>query len=777
MAKKCESKNVESKGSNSIYVDILHDGEGFILVSYNHGPKKFQGVLMEVNRSGVPSGVRPPAWFDAVQPGTDARSPDPNDPYHTISTRMTYFQTSYDLSAARKDAGGGAPAPQPAAKRRHHHHKGGRSTVRLRPRQVLCSNCKSMCTESLQSVQPAGRRRKDGDENVDPAAAPVAAGTAQPLPPAPVAEPRPLVQPPAPALPPPPSERLPPPPPLKVPRIPIVRLSAHQLRRSSSCAGDGDTGDVGGMGSCSGSSSSTTTSLSSSASSSPTPPTTPTLTKLTVSPIKIVGNNVKKCDPTSSKPKLQKIKISGGAIVPPPKAAAATAGAAAAADGDVARRTGLRKKRLAVGSMEDLWDESVLDDGNRTASSEQEEGTSLTPVLKISFGGREGAGTVLKIPAKYKLQAGEQETERPAVSTSTGVTATSLHPSAPTASAKAAKRALKKARKDVQRKLVGSPRASPAYHPWGSPRASPAYTRLSPSYPQMSPAYYRVASAALGLSPAHPSLSPAHPSLSPVHPSLSPAHPGPAPAPAPAAATAPAAAAGPAPAPGSLRKKRHKHKLKHKRRRRERGDREEASGALSTEVQMKERCLSQKLSISLRRIRASEYAADATSDPSTSAPSAGGGSGVPPFPETRSPPADTSVSSCQLPDGRRLSLNDVIWGKVHGFPWWPGKVMCINDGGPAFQEAYVSWYGSTTSSLMPCSQLLPFLDTFESRVNRKRRGPYREAVRQATLEAERALPAAAAPAPSSAAAQGPAQSPSQPPLALAGSPPEVDVAS
>ena len=50
MAKKCEVKNIESKGSTSISVDVLHDGEGFILVSYNHGPQKYQGVLMEVNR-------------------------------------------------------------------------------------------------------------------------------------------------------------------------------------------------------------------------------------------------------------------------------------------------------------------------------------------------------------------------------------------------------------------------------------------------------------------------------------------------------------------------------------------------------------------------------------------------------------------------------------------------------------------------------------------------------------------------------------------------------
>ena len=453
--------------------------------------------------------MKPPAWYDAARPGSRARSPDPDDPYHTVSTRMTYFQSHHEPGAARKPE----PAPLPAAAKRRHPHKGGRSTVRLRPRQVLCSNCKSMCTESSQSVQPAARRRREGDENVDPAAAAV------PAPPPPS-----VLKPP---------EPLPPPPPLKMPRIPIVRLSAQQLRRNSSCAADGAAGDNLGD---SGSSSSSTTSLSSSASSSPTPPSPPTLAKLTVSPIKIVGNNVKKCGVPASKPKLQKIKISGGAIVPPPQAASA-AGAAEETDVDVARRTGLRKKRLAVGSMEDLWDESVLDDGHRTASSEQEDAASLTPVLKISFGGREGAGTVLKIPAKYKLQAGEPDSERRAG------TAAALHPAAPTASAKAAKRALKKARKDVQRKLVGSPRASP-YHPWGA--RSPAYPRMSPSYPQMSPAYYRV-SAALGLSPAHPGLSPAHP--------------------------------GPGPTPGTLRKKRHKHKLKHKRRRRERGDRDPAEAA------------------------------------------------------------------------------------------------------------------------------------------------------------------------------------------------------
>lgn len=27
-----------------------------------------------------------------------------------------------------------------------------------------------------------------------------------------------------------------------------------------------------------------------------------------------------------------------------------------------------------------------------------------------------------------------------------------------------------------------------------------------------------------------------------------------------------------------------------------------------------------------------------------------------------------------MSDARSLSQGDIVWGKVHGFPWWPGKV-------------------------------------------------------------------------------------------------------
>ncbi|UYV79197.1 PWWP2A [Cordylochernes scorpioides] len=102
--------------------------------------------------------------------------------------------------------------------------------------------------------------------------------------------------------------------------------------------------------------------------------------------------------------------------------------------------------------------------------------------------------------------------------------------------------------------------------------------------------------------------------------------------------------------------------------------------------------------------------------------------------------SSTEVKRCVLENGRDVTIGDVVWGKVQGFPWWPGKVLalteCQRDNSSLSQQAHVSWFGSTTSSYMPCSRLVSFLDEFKVRYNRKKRGSYREAIRQATLEVE-----------------------------------------
>jgi hypothetical protein len=98
------------------------------------------------------------------------------------------------------------------------------------------------------------------------------------------------------------------------------------------------------------------------------------------------------------------------------------------------------------------------------------------------------------------------------------------------------------------------------------------------------------------------------------------------------------------------------------------------------------------------------------------------------------------VAHCLTASGRRMDVGDVVWGKIHGFPWWPGKVLsisvsCTEDGISTNAQAHVAWYGSSTCSLMSCDRLCPFLETFKARYNKKKRGPYKEAIRQAQTEA------------------------------------------
>lgn len=155
----------------------------------------------------------------------------------------------------------------------------------------------------------------------------------------------------------------------------------------------------------------------------------------------------------------------------------------AAADSTMRLRTGrVPRKKRSVGSMEDLWDESVFEDPTRTART--------TPVIKISFGAQ-GEGTVLKIPAKLQDPDYEQETddadeaqqERDPLELPRSFSdeyreegeedgqeqVDSQKQDVKDASAKAAKRALKKAKKEARRKMLGG--VSPARSPCnGSPR-------------------------------------------------------------------------------------------------------------------------------------------------------------------------------------------------------------------------------------------------------------------------------------------------------------------
>ncbi|XP_008058414.1 PWWP domain-containing protein 2B [Carlito syrichta] len=104
-----------------------------------------------------------------------------------------------------------------------------------------------------------------------------------------------------------------------------------------------------------------------------------------------------------------------------------------------------------------------------------------------------------------------------------------------------------------------------------------------------------------------------------------------------------------------------------------------------------------------------------------------------------------SVSKCVTEDGRTVAVGDIVWGKIHGFPWWPARVLDISlgqkeDGAPSWREAKVSWFGSPTTSFLSISKLSPFSEFFKLRFNRKKKGMYRKAITEAANAARHVAP-------------------------------------
>lgn len=142
----------------------------------------------------------------------------------------------------------------------------------------------------------------------------------------------------------------------------------------------------------------------------------------------------------------------------------------------------LRKKR-SIGSMEDLWDESVFEENmhnkNNNLNNQNNANADLphnvftsTRTIKISYG-PQGEGTILKIPAHIENLNLTDEPEE-----STNIDDEKIK--VKDANDKAARRALKKAKKEAKRKVLLSGN-SPCYLGNGSPRysfagSSPRYT-------------------------------------------------------------------------------------------------------------------------------------------------------------------------------------------------------------------------------------------------------------------------------------------------------------
>ena len=104
-----------------------------------------------------------------------------------------------------------------------------------------------------------------------------------------------------------------------------------------------------------------------------------------------------------------------------------------------------------------------------------------------------------------------------------------------------------------------------------------------------------------------------------------------------------------------------------------------------------------------------------------------------------------NVSEHVTPDGRTICVGDIVWAKIYGFPWWPARILTItvsrkDNGLLVRQEARISWFGSPTTSFLALSQLSPFLENFQSRFNKKRKGLYRKAITEAAKAAKQLTP-------------------------------------
>lgn len=87
-----------------------------------------------------------------MQPPEPVSGPD-GDKLASIAARFSYFQEKRQALAAKVDLRRNINPPA--------RYKNARPTVRLRPRQVLCSKCRSICNENSENVDVSKKRKHE----------------------------------------------------------------------------------------------------------------------------------------------------------------------------------------------------------------------------------------------------------------------------------------------------------------------------------------------------------------------------------------------------------------------------------------------------------------------------------------------------------------------------------------------------------------------------------------------------------------------------------------
>jgi len=385
---------------------------------------------------------------------------------------------------------------------------------------------------------------------------------------------------------------------------------------------------------------------------------------------------------------------------------------------------GVKRKSNGVNFADNMWDDNLSEENQplkKVFKKEDSEREKPAPVLKISFGKE---STVLKLPSKPGTSQYsdfvEPEMEKDPLKPAGFKSFSNCKDKPDSAGSKAAKKALKRAKKEAQRKAMGM--VSPARTYLGSksphnmanfsPGQSPAHRATLPSPARSFVGGISPGRHFSGVSPVSPARfnSPAHPigSASPAYTLL---------------------------CPGSqkliirkIKKKKHK---KDKEKVKEDAENEAATSSKDAKVlihfksspEIQPDLEEEDQSISPRRTSSDEFQTEHV--------------------HILEKPG-ISVESALLSDGHTMCVGDVVWGKAEGNPWWPGKVlnlMMIDEGTDRDDmraHAQLSWYTSSTTTTIPCTEVKPFLECYEEQINKRKRGNYREAVKLATEDARQA---------------------------------------
>jgi len=81
---------------------------------------------------------------------------------------------------------------------------------------------------------------------------------------------------------------------------------------------------------------------------------------------------------------------------------------------------------------------------------------------------------------------------------------------------------------------------------------------------------------------------------------------------------------------------------------------------------------------------------------------------------------------------KEIRIGDIVWGKIFGYGWWPGKVLSnVRDSESSVRRLFCTWMGSNTNSTMSIEDLELFLPNFEKRFDVKKSAHYTKAVVEA----------------------------------------------